>query len=162
VMATRSGSVDPGLLLWLLERTGIREGEMAHALEHESGLAALAGTDEMPAVVAAAQAGEQDARLALDVYLHRLSSGVAAIAAAMGGLDALAFTGGVGENAAVVRAGAGERLGFLGIEVDRERNEGVDADADVSAPEASVRTLVIKAREDLEIARQVREVLKGS
>ncbi len=159
VMATRSGSVDPGLVLWLLERAGIGEREMAAALEHDSGLAALAGTGQMEAIEAAAHAGEEDARLALDVYLHRLVSGIAAMAAAMGGLDALAFTGGVGENSSVVREGAADGLGFLGVELDRELNETVANDSDVAVADAAVRILVIRAREDLEIARQVREVL---
>jgi acetate kinase len=159
VMATRSGTVDPGLLLWLLEHTGITEREMANALEHESGLVGLAGTADMPAILATAGEGDKRARLALDVYVHRLRSGIAAMAAAMDGLDALAFTGGVGENAPEIRAAAAGRLGFLGVEIDDERNVAATEDADVSDLGASVRTLVIAAREDLEIARQVREVL---
>jgi acetate kinase len=161
VMATRSGSVDPGLLLWLLEHSGISEREMAGALEHESGLAALAGTARMEEVLAAAEAGEHDARLALDVYLHRLASGIAAMAAGMRGLDALVFTGGVGEHAPAVRAGAAERLGFLGVEVDPRRNAGASEDAEITGSGAAVRTLVVRAREDLEIARQVRQLLEN-
>ncbi|HYZ02871.1 MAG TPA: acetate/propionate family kinase, partial [Candidatus Binatia bacterium] len=102
-----------------------------------------------------------DARLALDVYVHRLVAGVAAMTAAMGGLDVLLFTGGVGEHAAEVRAVAAERLGFLGVDVDGDANAGAAPDADVSSRGARVRTLVIAAREDLEIARQVREALGG-
>jgi acetate kinase len=132
---------------------------MANALEHESGLAGLAGTADMPAILATAGEGDERARLALEVYVHRLRSGIAAMAAAMDGLDALAFTGGVGENAPEIRAAAAGRLGFLGVEIDDERNVAATEDADVSDLGASVRTLVIAAREDLEIARQVREVL---
>jgi acetate kinase len=159
VMATRSGSVDPGLLLWLLERTETSEAEMARALEHESGLLALAGSADMRAVLAAAEHGEQQARLALDVYVHRLRAGIASMAAAMGGLDALVFTGGVGENAAAVRAAAAQGLAFLGVALDERRNAQAAPDADVSAPGAAVRTLVVAAREDLEIAAQTREAL---
>jgi acetate kinase len=148
VMATRSGSVDPGLLLWLLEETGMPERELAEALEHRSGVLALAGTDDMREVVA------QDG-LALDVYLHRLRASIAAMAAALGGLDALVFTGGVGERSAEVRAGAAAGLGFLGVEVDPDRNAGGDEDIGAGA----VRVLVVEAREDLEIARGVRAVL---
>jgi acetate kinase len=164
VMATRSGSVDPGLLLWLLEREELTVAEMACALEHESGLLALAGTADMREVLA--RAGDarpdgDDARLALDVYVHRLRAATAAMAAALGGVDALVFTGGVGERAARVRAAAAEGLGFIGVAVDGERNAaaGGERDVDVAPDGAPVRTLVVRAREDLEIARQVRAVL---
>jgi acetate kinase len=156
VMATRSGSVDPGLLLWLLERERLDVAGMADALEHESGLLALAGTADMREVLAD---GGERARLALDVYVHRLRAAVAAMTAALGGLDALAFTGGVGERAPAVRAAAADGLAFLGVAVDRARNEAAAGDADVSAPGATARTLVVTAREDLEIAAQVRAVL---
>ena len=159
VMATRSGSVDPGLMLWLLERGDMDEPELADALEHESGLAGLAGTPRMQDVLAAADRGDEDATLALDVYLHRLRAGIAAMAAALGGVDAIAFTGGVGERAAPVRAGAAAGLGFLGIEIDRERNDAAEGDAEIGAATAEARAFVIEAREDLEIARQVRELL---
>jgi acetate kinase len=158
VMATRSGSVDPGLLLWLLEREKLTVREMSEALEHDSGLLALAGTADMREVLARADT-DADARLALDVYVHRLRAGIASMAAALGGLDALVFTGGIGERAAPVRAAAADGLGFLGVAIDPEENRAVDSDSDVSAPDAAVRTLVVPAREDLEIARQVRAVL---
>jgi acetate kinase len=159
VMATRSGSVDPGLLLWLLERADMDEREMAHALEHESGLAGLAGDGDMRTVLAAAEQGDDRSQLALDVYVYRLSTGIAAMAAAMGGLDALVFTGGVGERAPTIRAAATERLAFLGIEVDANANRSAAGDAEISARGAPVRALVITSREDLEIARQTREAL---
>lgn len=159
VMSTRSGSIDPGALLWLLERHDMDESQMAAALEHESGLLALAGTARMEEIVGAAEAGREEARLAIDVYLHRLAAGIAAMSAAMGGLDAVVFTGGVGESSPEVRAGAAERLGFLGVELERESNERAAGDLDIGAPGAPVRALVIVAREDLEIARQVRELL---
>ena len=155
-MATRSGSVDPGLLLWLLEHTGMSEAEMAHALEHESGMAALAGTPDMRAVIAATGEGDEGARLALDVYVHRLRAGVAAMAAAMEGLDALVFPGGVGEHAPEVRAAAAAGLGFLGVAVDDAANAAAHEDREITAAGAPVATLVVTAREDLEIARQVR------
>jgi acetate kinase len=159
VMATRPGSVDPGLLLWLLEREDVAVGEMAEALEHEAGLLALAGTADMREVLARADTDDR-ARLALDVYVHRLRAGIAAMVAALGGLDALVFTGGVGERAPAIRAATADGLGFLGVAIDPAANEAAgDADADVSAPGAAARTLVLHAREDLEIAGQVREVL---
>jgi acetate kinase len=163
VMATRSGSVDPGMLLWLLEHEQLSTHELADALEHRSGLLGLAGSADMGEVVQRARSGEDASRLALDVYVHRLRAGVAAMAAALGGLDALVFTGGVGERSAEVRAGAADGLGFLGVALDRDRNGRSDGgeDVDISAESAAARTLVLRAREDLEIARQVRETLAG-
>src|SRR4051794_7310827 len=158
VMATRSGSVDPGLLLWLLERESVDVGEMAAALEHDSGLLALAGTADMRDILARAR-HDDDARLALDVYVHRLRAGIAAMTAALGGLDALVFTGGVGERAPAIRAAAAGGLGFLGVAIDPSRNEAARDDADVSAPGAGARTFVVLAREDLEIAGQARAAL---
>jgi acetate kinase len=148
VMATRSGSVDPGLLLWLLEHAGISERALAEALEHESGLLALSGSADMRVVLDRAGAGDPSAQLAFDVYIHRLRAGIAAMAAALGELDAVVFTGGVGERSAEVRAQAVSGLGFLGLAID-----------DISATGAVARTLVVHSREDLEIARQVRAVL---
>jgi acetate kinase len=159
VMATRSGSVDPGLLLWLVDEAGLAPHELADALEHESGLLALAGTADMRAVIDAAATDGEEARLALDVYVHRLRAGIAAMAAALGGLDVLVFTGGVGERAPEVRAQAASGLAFLGVELDFEGNGGASSDADITAADSRVRTLVVHAREDLEIARQVREAL---
>jgi len=160
VMATRSGSVDPGLLLWLLDRERLGIEEMSAALEHEGGLLALAGTADMREVLARADGGDDEARVALGVYVHRLRAGIAAMAAALGGLDTLVFTGGVGERSAAVRAAAADGLGFLGVALDAGRNGAPDGDADVSADGAPVRTLVVPAREDLEIARQVRALLR--
>jgi acetate kinase len=159
VMATRSGTVDPGLLLWLLERTELSEQQMAHALEHESGMLGLTGSADMRVVIDAAADGDAHARLGLDVYAHRLRAGIAGMAAAMAGLDAVVWTGGVGEHAPAVRAAAAAGLGFLGLRVDEDTNRAAGGDCDISADGASVRALVVTAREDLEIARQVRSVL---
>jgi acetate kinase len=159
VMATRSGSVDPGLMLWLLGRGEISESELGAALEHESGLLGLSGTADMREVVTRAGAGDAAATLALEVYVHRLRAGIASMAAALGGLDVLAFTGGVGERSAEVRRAAAAGVAFLGVAVDSERNERVSCDAEISSGGAAARTLVIRAREDLEIAVQVRSVL---
>jgi acetate kinase len=158
-MATRSGSVDPGLLLWLLRSEDISADELAETLEHRSGLLGLAGTADMREILASE---EPRARFALDVYVHRLSAEIAAMTASLGGLDALVFTGGVGEHAPPVRSRAAGRLGHLGVDIDPGRNDRADSDADISAPGASVRTLVVTAREDLEIAAGTRKVLEKS
>jgi acetate kinase len=159
VMATRSGSVDPGMLLWLADRTELTPAQISTALEHESGLLALAGTADMRDVIAGADKGDARAVLALDVYVHRLRAAVAAMAASLGGLDVLVFTGGVGEHAVEVRGRAAAGLSFLGVALDQEANAAATSDADITAPGSAVRTLVITAREDLEIAAGVCAVL---
>lgn len=159
VMATRSGSVDPGMLLWLHEREQLSTHELAEALEHRSGLLGLAGSADMRELIARRADGDEGARLALDVYLHRLRAGIAAMAAAMGGLDALVFTGGVGEHSAEVRAETAAGLGFLGVSLDEGRNSAIAGDGEIGRAGAGVRTLVLGAREDIVIARQVRALL---
>ena len=161
VMATRSGDVDPGLLVWLLERGGLSAGELGDALERRSGLLGLAGTADMRQVLRGLDAGDERAELAFGVYVHRLRGAIAAMAAAVGGVDALVFTGGVGERAPPVRQAAVAGLGMLGLELDLGANDRAEGDADIGSADATARTLVIVAREDLEIARQVRGVLKG-
>lgn len=138
VMATRSGSVDPGVLLWLLERHQMAPIEMMDALERSSGLLGLAGSADMREILTRRASGDERASLAVEVYLHRLRAGIAAMAAALGGIDVLVFTGGVGEQAREIRDEATAGLEFLlsGVEV-----------------------LVVPAREDLEIARQTRALL---
>jgi acetate kinase len=163
VMATRPGSVDPGLLLWLLARGDLTLDQVSDGLEHQAGLAGLAdlpdGSGDLREVRAAADAGRATARLAVDVHAHRLRREIAAMAAAMDGLDALVFTGGIGEHQPQVRAEAAAGLGFLGVAVDPGRNQAAAGDCEITAAPARVRTLVVAAREDLEIARQVRAVL---
>ncbi|TMK49261.1 MAG: acetate/propionate family kinase [Actinobacteria bacterium] len=159
VMATRSGSVDPGLVLWLIRDAGLDPSAVAAGLEEDSGLVGLAGTADMRAVLERSSAGDAEARLALDVYLHRLRAGIAAMAASMGGIDAITFTGGVGESAAEVRRRAAEGLGFLGLAIDDERNAFPDGDRAIGDAAASVPAFVVKAREDLQIAHEVRALL---
>nr|WP_324905802.1 acetate/propionate family kinase [Baekduia sp.] len=156
VMATRSGSVDPGLVLWLQRHEGLDADTIAEALEHESGLQGLAGTADLREILGR---DDEDAVLALDAYVHRLRGSIAAMAAALGGLDALVFTGGVGEHAPEIRRRAAEGLAFLGVAIDPTKNAGADTDLEISAPGAAVATHVVAAREDREIARQVRAVL---
>jgi acetate kinase len=160
VMATRSGNVDPGLIVWLLQQGRLRLDEVAAGLEQSAGLAGLSGQPggDIRDIQRAAAAGDAAATTAIDVYLHRLRREIAAMAAAMNGLDALVFTGGIGEHNPAVRSAAAAGLGFLGISVDNERNQAT-ADAIISRPDALVASLVVTAREDIEIARQARAVL---
>ena len=162
VMATRSGSVDPGLVLWLADHVGMPPAELAATLEHRSGLLGLAGTADMREILAAADAGEPRARLALEVYLHRLRREIAAMTASLGGLDAIVFTGGVGERSAPIRAMTADGLAYLGIRIDPARNAAEDtADREIGEADAPVRALVIASREDVQIAADVRSVLAG-
>jgi acetate kinase len=160
VMATRSGSLDPGLLLWVQRYGSITPEQAELALDREAGLLGLsARSGDMRELLPAAEAGDEKAALAIAVYLHRLRASIAAMAAAMGGLDALAFTGGVGENSAVIRAGACDGLAFLGLEVDDEKNisDGTH-DRVISGNRDDKPILLVHAREDLEIATQVRSM----
>ncbi len=159
VMATRSGSLDPGLVLWLADHVGMPASELAAALEHRSGLLGLAGTADMRAILEREAAGDESAALAVSVYLHRLRGSIGAMVAALGGLDVLVFTGGVGENAPAIRKRVAADLAYLGIGVDAGRNEGARDDADIGATGSTVRTVVIRAREDLQIAREGRRLL---
>jgi acetate kinase len=152
VMATRSGDVDPGLLMWLTSR----EPDLAETLEHRSGLTGLAGTGDMRELL---KRSDADAVLAVEVYVHRLRKGIAQMAAALNGLDVCVFTGGVGENSPDIRGRAAAGLAFLGMEVDATANRDLTGDADISAPGATARTLVVGAREELEMASQVRQLL---
>jgi acetate kinase len=158
VMATRSGSVDPGLMLWLQRHEQVTERELADALDGRSGLLGLAGTSDMREVLDRSSAGDEEAQLALDVYVHRLRACIASMAAAMDGLDALVFTGGVGENSAPVRGEAAAGLRFLGVDIDAKLNAGIKGDGDIGTRGAQVRTLVVRAREDVEVARDVRRL----
>jgi acetate kinase len=163
VMSTRSGSVDPGLLIWLLQHGNVSLDQLSAGLEQASGLAGVAaldsGTGDMREIRAAADAGHPGARLAIGVYLHRLRREIAAMAAAMNGLDVLVFTGGIGEYHQPIRAAAAEGLGFLGVALDPALNDRATSDAEISDPSASVRAFVVTAREDIEIAGQARSVL---
>jgi acetate kinase len=159
VMATRSGAVDPGLVLWLEQHAGTPPAELAATLEYRSGLYGLAGTADMRQILDRAATGDPQALLAREVYLHRLRAGIAAMAAAMGGVDLLAFTGGVGENSAEVRERAMDGLGFLGVAGEPRRNTAGTGDRLISPDDAAVRAFVIAAREDKQIAAEVRGVL---
>lgn len=164
VMATRSGSVDPGILLHVMRHHGLTVHEVERALEEESGLLGLSGlSGDMREIERAIQADEDAAAtLAFEVYLGRLCAGIASMAAALGGLDAVAFTGGVGEASASVRREVARQLAFLGLALDEERNaEGGDEDRVLSPPVATVAVLLVHAREDIEIAREVRRALGG-
>jgi acetate kinase len=155
VMGTRSGDVDPAVLIHLARRAHLDTGALDELLNRKSGLLGLSGHGDMRDVQKAADDGDQDARLALDTYLHRLKHYIGAYIAVLGGLDVLTFTAGVGENASAVRAGAVAGLEALGIRLDESRNaqrgSGVRV---VSTDDSPVTVLVVPTNEELEIARQ--------
>jgi acetate kinase len=155
-MATRPGSVDPGALLYLL-RHRLALDELDRMLEHESGLLGISGASAR--VEELERSADPAARLALEVFAYRVSAAVAAMAAALGGLDTLVFTAGVGEHSARVRSDICGRLRFLGVELDSVRNRVARPDAEIAAPGSSVRVVVIQAREDVVAARAARDLL---
>jgi acetate kinase len=159
VMATRSGSLDPEIPLHLMLRRGLAAQEVEDALNHESGLSGLAGVSDMREVEARARRDDPDAALALAVYDRRLAAAVAGMLPVLGRLDAVVFTGGVGEGSARVRAAAALRLAPLGVNIDRDANEAGTGDRDVAGPDSPIRVLVVHAREDVIIARAVRGVV---
>lgn len=173
VMGTRSGSVDPGLVLWLLESGGLAATQVSDALAHGSGLKGLSGTSgDLRDVLEGRRRREERCVLAYDVFMHRLVREVAAMTAGIGGLDVLVMTGGIGERSSQVRADAAAALGYLGVAVDADANRAADGDADITASSTGdagadgdagprVRTVVVTAREEAEIARQVRSALAG-
>jgi acetate kinase len=159
-MATRSGAIDPEIVLHLVRTGRLNLEEVERALESESGLLGLSG--ESSRVEELERSSSPAAALALQVFAHRVAGSVASMASALGGIDALVFTAGVGEGSAAVRRDVCERLAFLGVELDRGANDTAVPDADVGASRSRVRVVVIRAREDVIAARAARELLVTS
>ena len=160
MMGTRSGSVDPGILTFLMRQGRLDANEIDGVLNHKSGLLGISGiSGDMRDILAAIGRGHERAKLAFNIYVHRLRAAIAAMAAAMGGVDVLVFTAGVGENSAEVRAAACDGLEFLGIRLDVQANARPILDADVSAPSSQVRVLVIRAEEDWAITKECWKLL---
>lgn len=153
MMGTRSGSVDPGILTYLM-RTARRSGaRLDEVLNHESGLLGISGvSSDMRQVSAAMKAGNARAKLAFEMFVHRLRRNIGAMLVSLGGLDALVFTAGIGENSPEVRAAATEQFGFLGLKIDADKNAASRGDEDIATPDSVVRVLVIRAQEDWAIA----------
>lgn len=160
VMATRSGSLDPGLLLWLLQGGRVEVGTLAGVLEHESGLKGLSGTSgDLRDVLRLREEGDPDAALAYDVFTHRLRREIGAMAASAQGLDLLVMTGGIGEHSPQVRESVCALLGHLGVAIDTGANAAAHGDADLTAGDAATRTVVVTAAEDVQIARETSRLL---
>lgn len=166
VMGTRAGDVDPGLFTFLAREFGLDAVAIEQALQHDSGLKALAGTNDVRAIEARAAAGEHGAQLALQLYAYRVRKYLGAYAAAMGGVDAVIFTGGIGENSAQMRRRICQRLDFLGLVLDEDRNQAPVLDnfavAPVHAADARVSVLVTRTQEQYMIAREVEHLLRSA
>jgi acetate kinase len=155
MMGTRSGSVDPGILTYLMRQGRLQASQIDDVLNKESGLLGVSGiSGDMREILASMKQGHSRAKLAFDIYVHRLQAGIGAMVAVLGGIDVLVFTAGVGENSAEVRAAACKQLGFLNLKLDDASNEKHPLDRDVAAPDSAVRVLIIRAQEDWTIARE--------
>ncbi|HEV7742345.1 MAG TPA: acetate kinase [Pseudolysinimonas sp.] len=163
VMGTRSGDIDPAVLLHLQRVGGYDAASLDDLLNRSSGLLGLGGQSDMRDLMASAEGGHAGARLAFEVYVHRLRRYIGAYAAELGGIDALVFTAGVGENSDVVRARAVEGLGFLGLSVDAGLNAARSSEPRVISPAgAAVAVMVVPTNEELQIARETLEVVTAS
>jgi len=155
MMGSRSGAIDPGIIIHLLRREDLTAEKLDNILNRNSGLKGISGVSgDMRQIGEAITQGNERSQLALDIYIHRLRAGIGAMLASLGGLDALIFTAGVGENSAVVRAAACEAFGFLGLKLDGEKNQHSPVDEDIAAVDSAARVLVIHTQEDWEIARE--------
>lgn len=155
MMGTRSGSVDPAILTYLMRKEGLNAERLDELLNAKSGLLGISGiSGDMRDILAAMKKRNERGRLAFEIFIHRLGSGIGAMIAVLGGIDALLFSAGIGENSPEVRAAACENLGYLGLKLDPEENGYDQGDCDISARDSAVRVFVIHAQEDWAIARE--------
>lgn len=160
MMGTRSGSIDPGIIFHLARVHNLPAEEIEKALLKESGLLGVSGKSaDMREVISLAAAGDVRASLAIDMYCLRVQQAIGALTATMGGLDAVIFTAGVGENAALIREKIIEPLKFLGLEIDPARNQSCQGDMDIATASASARVLVLAAREELQMLKEAQKLL---
>ena len=154
MMGTRSGAVDPGILTFLMREDGLSGQQLDDLLNKQSGLFGISGTSsDMRQIVAAMKAGSARAKLAFEIFVHRLQSSIGALIAVLGGLDTIVFTAGIGENSPEVRAAACSTLDFVGLKLDDAKNLQISGDQDISVPGSPVRILVLRAQEDWAIAQ---------
>jgi acetate kinase len=163
MMGTRSGSIDPGILTYLIRQGQLQPIEIDDVLNQQSGLLGISGiSEDMREVVAAIKNGNARAKLAFDIYVHRLLSGIGSMVAVLGGIDALIFTAGVGENSVEVREVVCENLNFLGLKLDNVANTKRANDIDIASADSAVRVLVIRAQEDWAIAQECWKLKRNS
>lgn len=163
MMGTRSGSVDPGILTYLIRQRQFSAPQLDDVLNKKSGLLGISGlSGDMREILAATKKGSERAKLAFDIYVHRLQSGIGAMIGVLGGVDALVFTAGVGENSPEIRAAVCDNFAFLGVALDTGKNQQSPRDVDISADGAKVRTVIIHAQEDWMIARECWKLTRTS
>jgi acetate kinase len=163
MMGSRSGSIDPGILIHLMRAKGYNADELETVLNKESGLKGVSGVGaDMRQIFAAIAEGNPQAQLALDMYIHHLQAAIGAMLVNLDGLDAIVFTAGVGENVSYVREAACEAFDFLGVEIDPDKNNARPIDIDIATPDSTVRVLVIHTQEDWAIAQECWRILKAS
>lgn len=154
-MGSRSGSVDPGILVYLLRQNGSTADQLDTMLNDDSGLKGISGvSSDMREIHAAIDQGHTRAKLAFDIYVHRLRFFIGAMLAMLGGIDALVFNAGVGEHDASLRASACEAFAFLGLHLDSEKNGQALADCDIASADSTVRVLLIETQEEWSIAKE--------
>jgi acetate kinase len=154
MMGTRSGSVDPGILTYLMRQDALTGQQLDKLLNSQSGLLGISGlSGDMRQIIMAMKTGNARAKLAFEIFVHRLQSSIGAMLAVLGGLDCLVFTAGIGENSPEVRRAACATLGFTGLNLDDAKNSQVSEDQDVSVRHSPIRILVIRAQEDSAIAQ---------
>jgi acetate kinase len=155
MMGTRSGSIDPGILTYLIHQDHLDGSQIDEILNEKSGLLGISGiSSDMREILGAVAGGNSRAKLAFEIYIHRLHAGIGSMIAVLGGIDALVFTGGVGENSRHVRSASCANLGFLGLHLDEARNVQPCRDHDIATSDSPVRVMVIRAQEDWAIARE--------
>jgi len=160
VMGTRSGDIDPAIVLYL-QRHGYTPETIDTLLNKQSGLTALCGTNDMREIIAHANSGDPQAVLALEMFSYRIRKYIGAYTAALGGVDAIVFTGGIGEHAPVIRKMVCNKLSWLGVTLDNKRNrDQTDGNRTITIPKSSVKVMVIPTDEELEIARQCEAILQ--
>jgi acetate kinase len=163
MMGTRSGSIDPGILTYLMREGDLRGQDIDAVLNNESGLLGISGiSGEMREILAAMKQGHSRAKLAFGIYVRRLQSGIGAMAAALGGINALVFTAGVGDNSADAREAVCQQLAFLGVKLDHDANRKCTPDRDIAEPDSAVRILVVRAQEDWAIAKECWRLMRLS
>jgi acetate kinase len=162
MMGSRSGDIDPAISLHLQHQYGMTTGEISDELNHHSGMMAMSGSSDMRKILNRSEQGDVNSQLALDMYCYRIKKNIGSYIAALGHVDALIFTGGVGENAAKIRWQACEQLNGLGIEIDAIRNEQFTDDmVEISCTDSRVKVMVVRTNEELQIAREVNSFLKN-
>jgi len=161
MMASRCGTIDPGILIHLLREENYSADRLEQLLNRESGLLGVSGvSDDMRQILSAIESGNARARLAFDTFIHRLRQYIGAMIASLGGVDALAFTAGIGENSPEVRAAACSGFEFLGLKLDRQKNGDSPVDCDISGTDSAIGVVVVAAREEWAIAQECWKLAK--